>query len=147
MESFHLNPKGGGISSAPRAAVVSATARRRVAQKARQRRVETVVLGNTSELGDFLTTPTGRTLYMFTNDEAGVSNCTGECLNAWAPLTVMANDRLAASSTLKGKWSTITREDKSMQVTYNGMPLYTFKNDKKPGDATGVSDVWPLAKP
>jgi len=100
-----------------------------------------------NEKGDGLVSFDGMTLYTFAKDTAGVSNCTGDCVKTWMPLTVMAKDRLAASSTLKGKWDTITRDDKSLQVTYNGMPLYLFKDDKKPGDATGVSATWPLAKP
>jgi predicted lipoprotein with Yx(FWY)xxD motif len=100
-----------------------------------------------NEKGDGLITADGMTLYTFAKDTAGVSNCTGDCAKTWLPLTVMGKDRLSASSSLKGTWGMITRDDKSMQVTYNGLPLYLFKDDKKPGDATGVSENWPLAKP
>ena len=35
------------------------------------------------------------------------------------------------------------------QVTYNGMPLYLYAKDTKPGDVTGdkVGNVWAIAKP
>ena len=37
-----------------------------------------------------------------------------------------------------------TRKDGSVQVTYNGWPLYYYDKDKAPGDATGqgVGGVW-----
>ena len=41
---------------------------------------------------------------------------------------------------MTGKLGTITRDDGTLQVTYNGLPLYFFKNDKAPGDANGVYD-------
>ena len=45
--------------------------------------------------------------------------------------------------------STLTRDDGSMQVTYNGWPLYTFSGDIAPGDATGqgMDGVWFLVTP
>ncbi len=49
----------------------------------------TVKSGQTN-LGEILTGPDGRTLYVFTKDTAGVSNCTGACLQNWPPLTVAA---------------------------------------------------------
>lgn len=105
--------------------------------------VETVGVAN-----DALVSWDGMTLYTFAKDTAGVSACSGDCVKNWKPYTVRAIDRLAAPATVMGKLGTITREDdKSLQVTYNDMPLYFFANDKAPGDATGVSDVWPLAKP
>lgn len=33
------------------------------------------------------------------------------------------------------------------QSTYDGLPLYTFKNDTMPGEANGESNAWPVAKP
>jgi predicted lipoprotein with Yx(FWY)xxD motif len=40
--------------------------------------------------------------------------------------------------------STITRDDGTTQVTYNGWPLYTFSGDTAPGDTNGAGeeDTW-----
>ena len=49
-------------------------------------------------------------------------------------------------STLLG---TITRDDGTTQVTYNGWPLYYFAGDTAPGDTTGqgMEGVWFLVSP
>jgi predicted lipoprotein with Yx(FWY)xxD motif len=109
----------------------------------------TVGVGGNDELGQFLVGSDGMTLYTFDNDEEGVSNCTGGCLENWPALTVESEDALDIQPGLVGEFSTITREDDgSTQVTFNGMPLYYWINDEAIGDATGqgVGDVWFVAK-
>ena len=47
-----------------------------------------------------------------------------------------------------GKLGTITRaDDGTLQVTYNGMPLYFFSGDTAAGDANGVYTNWEAVKP
>ena len=41
-----------------------------------------VIITQHSELGSILTDPDGKTLYLFTNDERMVSNCSGGCAAA-----------------------------------------------------------------
>jgi predicted lipoprotein with Yx(FWY)xxD motif len=110
---------------------------------------ETAVVSNNDELGEFLVAPTGMTLYTFANDEPGVSNCTEQCAENWPPFTIRENDRLAAGAGIEGEWGTIEREDGSLQVTYNGMPLYFFAEDEAPGDTNGqgAGDVWFIVAP
>jgi len=111
---------------------------------------ETVTIGNSKDLGDFLVTADGMTLYTFAKDAVDKpSTCTGDCAKAWPALKVMAVDRVAAGTGIKGKLGTIKIDDKTSQVTYNGLPLYVFGKDKVPGDATGnkVGDVWNVVKP
>jgi predicted lipoprotein with Yx(FWY)xxD motif len=100
--------------------------------------------GPVGENGFVLVGPTGMTLYMFTRDAEGVSNCTGDCAVNWPPLTVESEDEILAQTNVPGELGTITREDGALQVTYNGMPLYYWQGDTAPGDMTGegVNDVW-----
>ena len=69
------------------------------------------------------------TVYTFAKDTAnsGSSACTGSCLATWPALTVPAGSTASAGSGAGGKIGTITRsDDGSLQVTYNGLPLYFF---------------------
>lgn len=111
---------------------------------------ETVALTSSDELGDFLVTSDGMTLYTFANDSAGVSNCADECLDNWPAFTVFdASERLVAGAGIEGELGVIERADGDLQVTYNGMPLYFWKDDKVPGDALGQGrgEVWFVAAP
>ena len=92
----------------------------------------------------------GMTVYTFTKDvkDSGKSNCTGGCIDTWPALTVPAGATPSGGASLTGKLGTITREDDgTLQVTYNGLPLYFFKNDKAPGDANGIYEYWEAVKP
>lgn len=98
-------------------------------------------------LGSLLVDGRGMTLYTFSNDLPGVSKCSGGCAAAWPPLTTTGTP--VAGSGVTGKLGTITRADGSVQVTYNGSPLYFFASDTKPGDTSGqeVNDVWYVVRP
>jgi len=100
------------------------------------------------ELGTFLVDGDGRTLYLFTIDEPGVSNCDEACLQAWPPL-LTAGDPTAAGSADATLLGTLTRADGTLQVTYAGWPLYLFAADATPGDVNGqgVNDVWFVVAP
>jgi predicted lipoprotein with Yx(FWY)xxD motif len=92
----------------------------------------------------------GMTVYTFTSDTAGSgkSACSGGCLTKWPALTVAAGATPTAGSGVSGALGTITRaDDGSLQVTYNGLPLYFFQNDKAPGDTNGSYPNWNLVKP
>lgn len=104
-----------------------------------------------SPLGDHLVDGEGLTLYLFDNDEPGVSNCTDDCLASWPPLTVDAETGPTWGDGVDGDLvGTIEREDDgSTQVTYDGMPLYFWAADTAPGDVDGqgVNDVWWVVSP
>ena len=106
-----------------------------------------LMMSNDPKLGDFLVDAKGMTLYMYTKDTAGVSNCTADCLKAWPPL--VATGDLVAGAGVTGKLGTITRADGTKQVTYNDMPLYYWASDMKAGDMTGqgVGGVWFMLSP
>ena len=90
------------------------------------------------------------TLYNFSKDtkNSGASACTDSCLETWPALTVAAGETPVAGDGVTGTLGTITRtDDGTLQVTYNGLPLYFFKNDKAPGDLNGVYENWVTVAP
>ncbi len=96
----------------------------------------TIGLASTS-LGSVLVGPNGLTLYVHAGDSASNSTCTGACATAWPPLAVAPGQTAALASGITGTLGTLTRADGTVQVTFNGMPLYGWKNDKAAGDTTG----------
>jgi predicted lipoprotein with Yx(FWY)xxD motif len=91
----------------------------------------------------------GMTLYTFDPDTAGVSTCTGGCADNWPPFTLGSGEEATAGEGVTGTIGTITRDDGSTQVTYNGKPLYYYAADQNPGDATGdgAGGKWHIATP
>ena len=97
-----------------------------------------------SAKGKVLTNESGMTLYVFDKDSGGKSACNGPCTGNWPPLMA------TAASMPMGDYTIITRADGSKQWAYKGRPLYTWKNDKKPGDITGdgfLNNAWHIAQP
>ncbi|MEX2228229.1 MAG: hypothetical protein WEB13_01190 [Dehalococcoidia bacterium] len=110
----------------------------------RAQTAETVAVGSTAALGDVLVAANGMTLYLFARDTPGVSNCTGQCEQAWPPLTVDAGVDATAVAALTGTLGVTVRADSSRQVTYNGWPLYYYSADSAVGETRGekVGGVW-----
>jgi predicted lipoprotein with Yx(FWY)xxD motif len=99
-----------------------------------------------TSLGLVLTDGEGLTLYYFTEDSEGSSACDGECAAAWPPL-LTSGDPVAGDGADASKLGTLERSDGTVQVSYDGRPLYRFANDAAPGDTTGegVNGVWFVA--
>ncbi|MGG0186615.1 beta-propeller fold lactonase family protein [Bacillus rhizoplanae] len=93
-------------------------------------------------IGKYLADDQGMTLYYFTKDEPGVSNCKGKCSEIWP--TFHAENIVAPSGFNKSDFGTITREDGQKQTTYKGHPLYYYFKDTQVGDINGqgVNNVW-----
>ncbi len=100
-------------------------------------------LASDSKLGKFLADANGISLYVFTKDTKDTSNCYGKCETAWPPLLETGAPTLGDGVDMSLIGSTV-RKDGSVQVTYDGMPLYYFAADKKAGDIAGqgVGSVW-----
>jgi len=98
------------------------------------------------DFGAILTDGDGRALYMFTEDSAGESVCTGSCAENWPPLT---GQNPQAGAGVAADLDTIERGDGTTQVTAEGWPLYYFAGDDGPGQTNGqgVGDVWYLLRP
>jgi predicted lipoprotein with Yx(FWY)xxD motif len=75
----------------------------------------------------------GRTLYWFAPDTSSKSVCNGSCAGYWPPVA----GPLKAGAGVTGTLATITRDDGSVQETYNGHPLYTYVGDSGPGQDNG----------
>ncbi|HWT96250.1 MAG TPA: hypothetical protein VN229_01500 [Terriglobales bacterium] len=96
-----------------------------------------------SAAGAVLTDESGMTLYTYDEDTSGSSSCTGMCAAAWPP--VYAQDGAQPA----GHLTVIARPDGSKQWAKDGMPLYTYDQDKKAGDikGDGVEGTWHIVRP
>lgn len=110
----------------------------------------TVKVTNNPKLGKILTDGKGRTLYMFTPDKnkSNTSTCYDQCAVTWPPLLISSGKPSLAPG-IVGTLNTINRRDNTSQVTYNGMPLYYYAKDKKPGDTYGqnIENKWFVVNP
>jgi predicted lipoprotein with Yx(FWY)xxD motif len=85
--------------------------------------------------GTVLVNSKGLTLYRLSGEQAGKFICTSSgCLQTWHPLTVPAGSKPTGSV---GSLGVVKRPDGTEQVTYKGLPLYTFAQDTAPGQAKG----------
>jgi predicted lipoprotein with Yx(FWY)xxD motif len=81
-----------------------------------------------------LTDAHGMTLYSLSAERGGKFICTSSsCTQIWHPLSAPAAGTPSGVASL----ATVARPDGSQQVTYKGMPLYTFAQDQQPGQAKG----------
>jgi predicted lipoprotein with Yx(FWY)xxD motif len=100
-----------------------------------------------AQLGSILTDAKGMTVYLYAKDDIGVTNCYDQCATAWPPLLTVGEPILPVG--MPGVLGTTPRKEGTTQVTYNGMPLYYWFRDAKPGDTTGqnVGGVWFVLNP
>ncbi len=90
----------------------------------------------TGSLGTFLVGPDGKSLYLFEADTSSTSTCSAACAQGWPPF--IANGApVAGSGVRQSLLSTTKRSDSSLQVVYNGHPLYSFAGDAKARDTNG----------
>jgi predicted lipoprotein with Yx(FWY)xxD motif len=88
-----------------------------------------------------LTNSAGMTLYALSGERAGKFICTASsCTAIWHPVGASGTTTPSGSVSSLG---TVKRPDGTEQVTYKGMPLYTFARDQQPGQANGqgIKDV------
>ncbi len=117
---------GGGESTAKHAASTTATTTG-----------APITVGSASGVGKVLVDSQGMTLYYFEKDQNGQSACYGACASAWPPLLTEGKP-VAGEGAMASKLGTTQRKDGTTQATYAGWPLYTFVEDKKPGEDNGT---------
>lgn len=96
-----------------------------------------ITVGTAKGVGKVLVDSNGMTLYYFQKDQNGESTCYGPCEAGWPPLTTEGAPQ-AGEGAMASKLGTTKRKDGTVQVTYNKWPLYTFVEDKKPGEDNGT---------
>jgi len=81
-----------------------------------------------SEYGKVIFDEHHRVLYLFGADHSATSSCYGVCAAAWPPF--LTKGAPGVGSGLNPKLvGTTKRKDGSLQVTYNGHPLYYYSKD------------------
>lgn len=95
-----------------------------------------VTTHDTSALGQVYADTAGDTAYAADQEAGGQISCTAGCLLFWHP--VLAGSASTAGLPGGAGFGTVKRPDSGQrQVTLQGRPLYTFTEDKKPGDTAG----------
>lgn len=150
--SAALTACGGGTGTAPAttspaATSPAATAGSPTASATASTAIDLKTASSTA--GTIVVDAKGMSVYFFTKDvkDSGTSACTDACLAAWPPVTTTSEQPSADGVT--GTLGTIATPDGKKQVTLEGLPLYYFAKDTKPGDilGQGVNKVWYLADP
>jgi predicted lipoprotein with Yx(FWY)xxD motif len=103
----------------------------------------TVTTGTAEPYGTVLTDGTGMTLYVFFEDSGGRSMCYDACAENWPPLLTTA-EPVGSGGAEGGLLGTLERDDGTLQVTYDGQPLYRYTADSEPGDVRGFGsgNLW-----
>jgi predicted lipoprotein with Yx(FWY)xxD motif len=92
--------------------------------------------------------PNGRTVYVLSSDSFNSSTCTAGsgCTGLWPIVS-------PPSGTMPGNgWTVFQRSDGSLQLAYNGWPLYTYAGDSASGQTNGsgitsFGGLWTIARP
>ncbi len=98
--------------------------------------VAVLTVSRARKAGPVLVDAEGFTVYDFHKDKGTTSSCYGACAASWPPV-LTEGAPTAGEGAMASKLGTTERRDGTTQVTYAGHPLYTFVEDKKPGEANG----------
>jgi predicted lipoprotein with Yx(FWY)xxD motif len=87
------------------------------------------IVAQESDLGRVLFDANSQVVYVFEIDDRDQSNCTSaDCVEAWPP--VLTEEEPSAGAGIDAEQlGTIRRDDGTLQVTYNGRPLYFYEHE------------------
>jgi len=92
-----------------------------------------------NEEGIMLFDLSGHTLYRFDGDKGSVPSCYGACAKTWPP--ALTEGRIRAVDVPRKLVGTTRRKDGTIQLTYDGHPLYTHRGERQgKSDASGTTD-------
>jgi predicted lipoprotein with Yx(FWY)xxD motif len=113
---------------------------------------ETTIKATLSDnYGPILVDADGVAVYIYSKDTQNgtTSACTEQqCTSEWTPVTTQGAP-IAGAGAIQKLLGTITRPDGTMQVTYNGWPLYYSNKDNGSGSTNGqgLENSWYLVSP
>src|SRR4051794_21140075 len=93
----------------------------------------TVKVATIPGVGAVLVNPDGHALYTLTDANGAAVACTDVCLSVWPAYSVSATAKVTAPKGVKS----LTATSDTHQVTWKGLPLYTFVKDTAPKTASG----------
>ncbi len=88
------------------------------------------------EGSDVLVDSGGRTLYTAPVERSGKILCVAACTSFWEPAVASPDDAESAAEELEADLGVVDRPDGDRQLTFNGLPLYTF-SEEDPGQLEG----------
>ena len=111
------------------------------AQQATTPELKLTIISINEEGENLLADTKGNTLYVFDLDQSQkVPACTAKCSEIWPPYLLTADE----VGQLKAPYGAISRENKNVQLTYEGRPVYAYAYDRgAAADAgDGIGGVW-----
>jgi len=78
---------------------------------------------------DVLVDAEGRTLYTAEVEKGGQILCVDACASFWEPVIASGSSVDAANTELGDEFDVVERPDGDSQLTYDGLPLYTFAEE------------------
>ncbi|WP_430335291.1 COG4315 family predicted lipoprotein [Rhodococcus sp. ACT016] len=97
-----------------------------------------------TNIGDVVVDVDGMTVYAYDRDQPGAnaSACDSTCLQMWPPVTSRSTQ--PGVDGIGGAIGTIPGPLGGHQVTVNGMPVYLFAGDQRPGSVAGqgMDSLW-----
>jgi predicted lipoprotein with Yx(FWY)xxD motif len=81
------------------------------------------------QFGAILATPKKQALYYWAVEKraGGKIRCTGSCARLWPPLIVKSRSAVPKRiAGLSGRFGVIKRPSGKLQITHNGLPVYTY---------------------